>query len=341
VNARTGRPDEILLSHGSGGRLTQDLVRSLFLPRIGNPVLAPLEDAARLSVGQTRLAFTTDSFVVSPIVFPGGDLGKLAVCGTVNDLAVMGARPVALSAGFLLEEGLPMSALEQLVDSMRQACETAGVSIVTGDTKVVEKGGLDRVFINTAGIGVLEDPLPGGASTVRPGDRVLISGTIADHGMAVLAARNDLRFESPIVSDCAPVWQMVQSLLAHVPGVRWMRDPTRGGIATTLNELVQESPFGVEIAEEAIPLRPSVGALAEILGFDPLYVASEGRILVIVADGSAPAALRALRNDPLGVDAAEIGRVVGEPRQRIILRTRIGGVRILDLLSGEQLPRIC
>ena len=335
------RQDEILLSHGSGGRMTQELVRALFLPRIGNPILAPLEDAARLTIAGQRIAFTTDSFVVSPIVFPGGDLGKLAVCGTVNDLAVMGARPIALSAGFLLEEGLPIRTLEALADSMRAVCESVGVSIVTGDTKVVEKGGLDQVFINTAGIGVLEEPVPSGAGTVLPGDRVLISGTIADHGMAVLSVRNDLRFETGIESDCAPVWGMVRALLAAAPGVRWMRDPTRGGVATTLNELVEGAPFGIELDEEAIPIKSSVRALAEILGLDPLYVASEGRALVVIAAESAREGLDALKGHPLGTGAAEIGRVVSRPAGRLTLKTRIGGTRILDMLSGEQLPRIC
>jgi hydrogenase expression/formation protein HypE len=341
MSDRADRPDEILLSHGSGGRLTHELVRSLFLPRIGNPALALLEDAARLSIGASRIAFTTDSFVVSPIVFPGGDLGKLAVCGTVNDLAVMGARPLALSAGFLLEEGLEMAILSRLVDSMRAVCDEVGVPIVTGDTKVVEKGGLDRVFINTAGIGLLDEPLPDGAAAVRPGDRVLISGTIADHGMAVLSVRNDLRFETPIESDCAPVWSLVQSLLAGVPGVRWMRDPTRGGVATTLNELVGGSSFGIELDESAIPLKASVHALGEILGLDPLYVASEGRVIFVVAAEQAPRALALLRGHPLGSESAEIGRVIAEPRGCLVLRTRIGGSRLLDLLSGEQLPRIC
>lgn len=336
-----GRADEILLSHGSGGRLTQELVRSLFLPRLDNPALAPLEDAARLSIGSTRIAFTTDSFVVSPITFPGGDLGKLAVCGTVNDLAVMGARPLALSAGFLLEEGLQTAVLAQLVDSMNAVCDEVGVPIVTGDTKVVERGSLDRIFINTAGIGLLEDPLPEGASAVVPGDCVLVSGTIAEHGMAVLSVRNDLRFETPIESDCAPVWRMVRSLLAAVPGVRWMRDPTRGGVATTLNELVEGRPFGIELDEAKIPVSPGVHALAEILGLDPLYVASEGRFLVVVAAGSASRALEILRSDPAGSSATEIGRVVEEPGGSLVLRTRIGGTRILDLLTGEQLPRIC
>lgn len=336
-----GRQDEILLAHGSGGRMTQELIRSLFLPRIGNPVLAPLEDAARLTIGGVRLAFTTDSFVVSPIVFPGGDLGKLAVCGTVNDLAVMGARPVALSAGFLLEEGLAIQTLEALADSMRVVCESVGVPIVTGDTKVVEKGGLDRVFINTAGIGVLDGPVPSGAGTVRPGDRVLLSGTIADHGMAVLSVRNDLRFETGIESDCAPIWGLAQSLLVSAPGVRWMRDPTRGGVATTLNELVEGSPFGIELDEDAIPIKASVRALAEILGLDPLYVASEGRMLVVIAAEGAREGLDALKSHPLGAGAAEIGQVVSHPAGRLTLRTRVGGTRILDMLSGEQLPRIC
>lgn len=341
MSARTRRPREILMAHGSGGRLTQDLVREIFLSRLNNSALAPLEDAACLTIGGERLAFTTDSFVVTPIVFPGGDLGKLAVCGTVNDLAVMGARPVALSAGFVMEEGLPFATIERLVDSMALACKEAGVAIVTGDTKVVERGACDQVFINTAGIGALDGPLPEGGQCVRAGDRVLISGPIADHGTAVLSARNDLRFESTIESDCAQVWGLVRDLLQAVSGVRWMRDPTRGGVATVLNELVAGRSIGIELLEEAIPVRAGVRALTDILGLDPLYVASEGRVVVVVDQASAGPALNALRAHPQGRYAAEIGRVVDEAAGTLVLRTRVGGRRILDLLSGEQLPRIC
>ena len=335
------RPGEILLAHGSGGRMTNELVRDLFLPRFLNEALAPLEDAARLKLGATRVAFTTDSFVVSPIVFPGGDLGKLSVCGTVNDLAVVGARPVALSAGFVLEEGLPLALLEQLVESMHRVCDEVGVPIVTGDTKVVERGSCDQIFVNTAGIGLLEEPLPEGVSAIQPGDRVLVSGGIADHGMAVLSARNELRFETPIESDCAPLWGLVQRLLAAAPNVRWMRDPTRGGIGTALNELVAGGTFGIELIEEAIPVRASVRALAEILGLDPLYVASEGRVVVVVGADAAERGVETMRGHPLGRDAVEIGRIVADPPGRVFLRTRVGGSRLLDLLTGEQLPRIC
>ncbi|MBM3286391.1 MAG: hydrogenase expression/formation protein HypE [Candidatus Eisenbacteria bacterium] len=335
------RPPEILLAHGSGGRLTHELVRSLFVRLLDNPALSPLEDAACLAVGASRIAFTTDSFVVSPVFFPGGDLGKLAVCGTVNDLAVMGARPIALSAGFLLEEGLSIERLERLVLSMRGVCDEVGVAIVTGDTKVVERGGLDQVFVNTAGVGLLDGPLPEGAGAVRPGDRILVSGPIADHGMAVLSARNDLRFDTPIESDCAPLWPVIEHLLEGSRGIRWMRDPTRGGVATTLNELVAGRPFGIELVETEIPIRPSVAALAEILGIDPLYVACEGRVLIAVAAEHADAALVRLREHRLGLGSESIGEVLADPPGRLTLRTRGGGRRVLDLLSGEQLPRIC
>jgi len=333
---------EILLAHGGGGRMTHALVRDLFLHAFDNPALAPLEDAARIDVTSGSIAFTTDSFVVSPVVFPGGDLGKLAVCGTVNDLAVCGARPIALSAGFLLEEGLPMPLLESIVASMRRTCEEVGVKIVTGDTKVVERGGLDQIFINTAGIGVLAPPLPSGAATVRPGDCILVSGPLADHGMAVLSARNELRFDTTIESDCAPLWDLICALLAAVPnGVRWMRDPTRGGFGTVLNELAAGRDFGIEIEEAAVPFRPEVRALSEILGIDPLYVACEGRVVVVVEPGSAELALATMRSHPLGREATQTGRIVCDPAGRVVLRTRIGGTRIVEVPSGEQLPRIC
>jgi hydrogenase expression/formation protein HypE len=338
---------EILLAHGSGGRMTHDLVRDLFLAAFNNPALAALEDSARVDIGGTRIAFTTDSFVVSPILFPGGDVGKLAVCGTVNDLAVSGARPIALSAGFLLEEGLDYGLLEGIVASMRRTSEEVGVPIVTGDTKVVERGGLDRIFINTAGIGVLEPPLPSGAGTVRPGDRILVSGPLADHGMAVISARNDLRFDTTIESDCAPLWDLIHSLLIAVPtAIRWMRDPTRGGFGTVLNELVgiettDGRQFGIEIEEGAVPFRPEVRALSEILGIDPIYVACEGRVVIVVAEEEADRALASLRSHPLGIDAAIVARVVVDPPGRVVMRTRIGGRRIIDVPAGEQLPRIC
>ncbi len=335
-------PEErILLAHGSGGRLSHRLVRELFLPLLGGTHLAPLDDAARLGIGAEEIAFTTDSFVVSPVEFPGGDVGRLAVCGTVNDLAVMGARPLFLSAAFLIEEGLSRDLLERLVRSMRAAADEAGVEIVTGDTKVVEKGSLDRVFVNTAGIGRFGSARISGAETVRPGDRVIVNGTLGDHGLAVMAVRNDLGFESPIRSDCAPLWVLVERLLDGGIAVRWMRDPTRGGLGTTLNELVEGRSFGVRLDEEAIPVRPEVRALSAILGLDPLYVANEGKIIAVVPAESEQAALALLRSHPLGSEACTIGEVVAEPPGRVVLKTRIGGLRIVDMLTGDQLPRIC
>jgi hydrogenase expression/formation protein HypE len=333
--------DRILLGHGSGGRLSHRLIRELFLPALGGPHLAPLNDAALLRIGSADLAFTTDSFVVTPLEFPGGDLGKLAVCGTVNDLAVMGARPLYLSSAFLIEEGLPRDLLERIVRSMRAAAEEAGIEIVTGDTKVVERGGLDQIFINTAGLGRLEQPRWEGLSAVRAGDRVLVSGTVGDHGLAVMACRNDLQFESPIESDCAPLWGLVNRLREAGVPVRWMRDPTRGGLGTTLNELVDGQPFGVRLDEDAIPVRRAVQALADILGLDPLYVANEGKVVAVVPAESAERALAAMRSDAHGREAAIIGAVTPDPPGRVVLATRIGGTRIVDMLTGDQLPRIC
>lgn len=342
---RAARPpaagERILLGHGSGGRLSHRLIKELFLPAIGGEKLAPLADAAILPQSPGELAFTTDSFVVTPVEFPGGDLGRLAVCGTVNDLAVMGARPLYLSAGFLIEEGLPLDLLQRLLGSMRAAAEEAGVEIVTGDTKVVEHGACDQLFINTSGIGRLEEPRWHGLGAVRPGDRVIVSGTIGDHGLAVLACRNDLHFESPIRSDCAPLWTLVDSLRRGGIGVRWMRDPTRGGLGTTLNELVEDQPFGVRLEETAISVRPEVRALADILGLDPIYVANEGKLVAVVPAESEGAALATLRAHPLGAEAVVIGTVVADHPGRVVLATRVGGTRLVDMLTGDQLPRIC
>jgi hydrogenase expression/formation protein HypE len=334
-------PERILLGHGSGGRLSHKLIRDLFLARLGGAHLAPLADSAVLQAGDLEIAFTTDSFVVSPLEFPGGDLGRLAVCGTVNDLAVMGARPLYLSAAFILEEGLEMPVLARMVESMKAAAEEAGVEIVTGDTKVVERGSCDRLFVNTAGIGLLTPPRLPGAAAVRPGDRILINGTLGDHGLAVMACRNDLHFESPIVSDCAPLWSLVEALRGAGTGIRWMRDPTRGGLGTTLNELVEGAPFGIQLEEADLPVRPEVQALADILGLDPLYVANEGKLVAVVSADDEAKALDVLRSHPLGAAACGIGTVIADPPGRVILRTRIGGRRIVDMLTGDQLPRIC
>lgn len=333
--------DRILLGHGSGGRLSHRLIQELFLPALGKTHLAPLNDSACLEIGREQLAFTTDSFVVSPLEFPGGDLGRLAVCGTVNDLAVMGARPLFLSAAFLLEEGIEMELLRRLVASMARAAEEAGVEVVTGDTKVVERGSLDRVFVNTAGIGLLEEPRWPGRDAIREGDRLLVNGTLGDHGLAVMACRNDLRFESPIESDCAPLWGIIHTLRAAEVAVRWMRDPTRGGLGTTLNELVEGTPLGVRIDEAALPVRPEVQALADILGLDPLYAANEGKFVAVIPAAEEERALGILRAHPLGRNACAFGTMTAESPGRVLLSTRIGGTRIVDMLTGDQLPRIC
>jgi len=338
--------DRILLAHGSGGTLSHDLVQRLFVRHFSNPALLHLDDSAVLEIaGQTglRLAFTTDSYVVSPLFFPGGDIGKLAVCGTVNDLSMSGAQPLWLSAGFIIEEGLPLADLEQIVASMATTAEQAGVHVVTGDTKVVDRGSADRLFINTAGVGVLSPGVQIGGERACPGDAVLLSGTIGDHGMTILTQREGLTFDSPLRSDCAPLNKLVASLLAAVgPGqVHVLRDPTRGGLATTLNEIAAASRAGIEIEEASIPVREAVRAACELLGLDPLYVANEGKLVALVEQGAAPQALAALRRDPLGVDAVLIGHVSDQHPGRVVLRTSLGARRVVNMLTGEQLPRIC
>ncbi|MBC7222934.1 MAG: hydrogenase expression/formation protein HypE, partial [Anaerolineae bacterium] len=329
-------------AHGSGGKLHHELVRGLFLRHFRSPVLASLDDAAAVAAPGTRLAFTTDSYVISPLFFPGGDIGKLAVCGTVNDLAVVGARPLYLSAGFILEEGLPLETLERVVTSMAETARAAGVDIVTGDTKVVDRGSADGLFVNTAGVGALPEGLHLTPRNLRPGDVLLVSGTIGDHGMAVMMQREGLSFQSALVSDCAPLNGLIQRLLSACPGaVRCMRDPTRGGLATTLNEWTQAAAVGIEVDEEAIPLREEVRAACEFLGLDPLYVANEGKVVVAVAPEAADAALEALRAHPLGRDAARIGQVTEAHPHRVVLRTPLGARRVVEMLAGAQLPRIC
>jgi hydrogenase expression/formation protein HypE len=343
----------VLLAHGSGGKLAHELVESIFLRHFRSPALLPLDDSAVLALPELspspdepaspRLAFTTDSYVVSPLFFPGGDIGKLAVCGTVNDLSVAGARPLWLSAGFIVEEGLSLVDLERVVASMAATAREAGVEIVTGDTKVVERGSADRLFINTAGVGLVPAGVELGAHQVQAGDGLLISGSLGDHGMTILAQREGLRFEGPLASDCAPLNGLVAGLLAAVPrgAVRWLRDPTRGGLATTLNELASKG-VGVEIREGAIPVREAVRAACELLGLDPLYVANEGKVVAVVAAGAEDAALAALRAHPLGREAACIGRVSGLAHSgRVVLETVLGARRVVTMLAGEQLPRIC
>ncbi|MEV4596103.1 hydrogenase expression/formation protein HypE [Amycolatopsis sp. NPDC049253] len=334
------REERITLSHGSGGKATHTLIEAVFLDAFRNPLLEPLEDAAALAIGGAQLALTTDSFVVSPLFFPGGDIGDLAVNGTVNDLAVSGSRPLYLTAGFILEEGFPVEDLLKIVDSMKAAALAADVQIVTGDTKVVQRGKGDGVYINTAGIGVsIRSGL--GVSSVRPGDAVLVSGPIGDHGVTIMLARGELDIDADIESDTAPVHSLVAGLLAAVPGVRAMRDATRGGVATILNEVAAGAQVSVIVDENAVPVRDEVRGASELLGIDPLYVACEGRIVTFVDGAQVDDALAALRSHPLGAEAAVIGRVADDPPGLVLLNTAFGGTRIVDMLVGDPLPRIC
>lgn len=334
--------DLILLGHGSGGALTNELIRDVFQGAFGNPILDELLDAAVLEVGGGRIAFTTDSFVVDPIFFPGGDIGKIAVCGTVNDLAVSGARPLYLSAGFIIEEGLPVSDLRRIAASMRDAAQAAGVQIVTGDTKVVGRGSADKVFINTAGIGVIPEGKLLSPRSIERGDLVLISGTMGDHGLTILAQREGLSFSTPVESDCTPLNRIAAAILeAGGDGVRCMRDPTRGGLATTLNELALQSKRGILIEEEEIPLRREVVAACEMLGLDPLYLANEGKVIAVVAPEVADSVLNAMQALPEGQGAVAIGKVLPDEEGLVLLETELGATRILNMLEGEPLPRIC
>jgi hydrogenase expression/formation protein HypE len=337
------RTDRILMAHGSGGQLSHDLVEGLFLKHFHNPTLAGLDDAAVLppTLPAARLALTTDSYVIQPLFFPGGDIGKLAVCGTVNDLAMRGAQPLYLTAGFILEEGLLLKDLEQIVVSMAATAKAVGAQIAAGDTKVVERGSADGMFINTAGVGLVPDGVDISGADACPGDVVVVSGTIGDHGMAVMSQREGLSFSTPLVSDCAPLNGLVAALLEASPGVHCLRDPTRGGLATALNELARRSEVGIEIEETRIPVRDAVRGLCELLGLDPLYVANEGKLAAVVAAEEAEAALAALRAHEYGAEAAIIGRVTADHPGRLVMRTALGARRVVDMLVGEQLPRIC
>jgi hydrogenase expression/formation protein HypE len=337
---------QIVLGHGSGGKLTADLIDKIFLPAFHNPVLDKLDDQAVVTIGGARMAFTTDSFVVTPIFFPGGDIGRLAVHGTVNDLAMSGARPLYLSAAFILEEGLPVDDLRRVVESMRAAAEDAGVQFVTGDTKVVDRGKGDQIFITTTGIGVIESGVNISADRARPGDAIILSGYIGDHGMAIMSQREGLEFEGAIESDCASLNGLVAAMLGTPsPGaadfIHCLRDPTRGGAATTLNEIAKRAGVGMLLREQSIPVRESVKGACEVLGLDPLYVANEGKLLAIVRTDMADAILRQMREHPLGQDAAIIGEVVADHPGMVLMKTEIGGTRVLDVMFGEQLPRIC
>jgi len=333
--------DRILLGHGSGGKLSAELLRDVFLPVFRSPVLNRLDDQAVVEVGGARLAFTTDSFVVKPLFFRGGDIGSLAVHGTVNDLAMCGAEPLYLSVAFILEEGFEMAALRRISESMARAAEAAGVEIVTGDTKVVEKGSGDGVFINTTGIGLVPPGVNLSAANARPGDRVLLSGTLGDHGIAILSEREGIAFDTPAESDSAPLNGLVREMLAATTGIRAMRDPTRGGLASTLHEIAAQSGVGMALDEEAIPIREEVRGACELLGLDPLYVANEGKLVAIVAPDSADAALVAMRRHQLGAQASIIGTVTSAHRGMVTLKTTFGTTRLVNMLAGDQLPRIC
>jgi hydrogenase expression/formation protein HypE len=336
----------VTLAHGGGGKAMKDLIDDVFVEAFDNPLLAPLDDQARidlLGLAQhgDRLAFTTDSFVIDPLLFPGGDIGKLAVCGTVNDLAVGGALPLYLSCAVIVEEGVSIGLLRQIARSMAATAQEAGVKIVTGDTKVVNKGACDRMFITTTGVGVVAAGVELGAHRARLGDAVLVNGLLGDHGAAILGARGDMALQSAIESDCAPLQGLVASLLEAAPNTRFMRDPTRGGIATVLNEIAEAAQVALEVDETATPLRDEVRGFCEILGLDPLYLANEGKIVAITPPDEAAQALEAMRAHPLGRQAAIIGAVVAGEPGRVTMRTIFGGRRIVDMLVGEQLPRIC
>lgn len=334
------RDERITLAHGAGGKATRDLVEALFLEELRNDALEPLCDAA-LVAGAARLALTTDAYVVRPLVFPGGDIGELAVNGTVNDLAVSGASPLWLTAGFVIEEGFPVAELRRLATSMGRAARRAGVAVVAGDTKVVERGKADGLYVTTAGVGALPDGPGLGPERVRPGDRLLLSGTLADHGMAVMIARGDLELDADIASDTAPVHELAAALGGLGDGVRFMRDPTRGGLATALNELALTADVCIALDENALPVRPAVAAACEILGIDPLYVANEGKLVAVVAPEAADDALARLRAIPLGADSVAVGEVRAAPAGFVVLDTALGGTRIVDMLVGDPLPRIC
>jgi hydrogenase expression/formation protein HypE len=334
--------DKILLAHGSGGKAMHDLIDELFLPAFRNPKLEPLDDSALIEIGGRIIAFTSDSYTVDPIFFPGGDIGFLAVCGTVNDLAVCGAVPLALSCGLILEEGLPVDDLERILSSMKAAAAEAGVEIVTGDTKVLPRGKGDKIFINTSGIGLLpEGRKPLAKNNIQPGDKVLINGSIADHGAAVMAEREEFALRAEITSDVAPLNGLIECLLAAVPATRCLKDPTRGGVASALNEIAAASKATIVLEEKALPVRKPVAILCELLGLDPLYFANEGKVLAIVPAAHAESALKAMQSHSLGAEAAVIGEVTTRTNAPLVLRTPYGSHRVVGMLTGEQLPRIC
>lgn len=334
---------QIIMGHGSGGKLMQELIAGAFLPPFDNPILRAGDDAGVVTIAPgVRLVISTDSHVVRPLFFPGGDIGRLAVCGTVNDVAMMGATPLYLTAGFILEEGLEIGVLEKVVESMQQAAAEAGVQIIAGDTKVVERGKADALYINTAGIGLLDSKLQISGSNARPGDAIILSGTMGDHGIAVLAARGDLGLDADLSSDVAPLNGLVAAMVeAAGPQIHALRDPTRGGVAAALNEIAHSSRIAVHLREEALPIRPAVSAACELLGFDPLHIANEGKLLAFVRPEATDRVLTAMRRSPYGVDAVQIGRVEEQPAGRVLMQTRLGTRRVVTTPSGEILPRIC
>ncbi len=332
--------DRILLAHGSGGKLSHELVQKRFLPFLANPALNRLDDSAIIEA-TGRLAFTTDGYVVNPIFFPGGDIGKLAVCGTVNDLAMNGARPLYLSLSAIIEEGFLLSELEQIVQSIKQAAEEAEVSIVAGDTKVVNRGQADKLFVTTSGIGIIPPGVDISGANARAGDKVLLSGTIGDHGIAIMSQREGLRFSMTLESDCAPLNRLVSQMLETSSRIHCLRDPTRGGLATTLNELARQSNVGIVVEEARIPVKEEVKAACELLGLDPIYVANEGKLIAVVDPADADKILARMRLNSYGKDAALIGEVTGKHPAKVTMKTKFGPSRIVDMLSGELLPRIC
>lgn len=330
----------ISLAHGSGGKLMHNLIKNLFLPSFGNPLLSKLDDAAVFEVGGKKLAFSTDTYVVNPLFFPGGNIGKLAVCGTVNDLAVMGAKPLWLSCGMVIEEGFDYDILSKIITSMKKTALQAGVEIVTGDTKVVEKGKCDGVFINTSGVGIISgDPLD--IENIQEGDAVIVNGSLGEHGIAVLSCRTGLGFTTRIESDCAPLNDFIDEILSNSDGIRFMRDPTRGGLATTLNEIVEARDYGILLNEKDIPVSDGVKGACELLGFDPLYIANEGKVVVVVEKEKANNVLEVMHKHKLGINSAVIGYISVKCKRKVCMKTVSGGTRIIDMLVGEQLPRIC
>jgi len=331
--------ERILLAHGSGGRLMHDLIENSFISKFSNPILDKLDDSAVFEL-DGRLAFTTDSYVVNPIFFPGGDIGKLAVYGTVNDLSMTGATPLYLSLSFIIEEGLPISDLKKNVGSIHQATTESGIKIITGDTKVVDRNSADKLFINTSGVGIIPPEINISGDKAKAGDMVIVNGTLGDHGIAVLSQREGLKFEVPVVSDCAPLNRLITEML-EVGNIHCLRDPTRGGLATTLNEFAKQSQVGIEIDEASIPINRAVLAACELLGFDPLYIANEGKLVAVVALDVANKMLVKMRHNPYGKEATIIGKIVREHPGRVVVKTRLGTSRLLDMLAGELLPRIC